>query len=189
MGLFWLFGCGFIKFEHGRFKYVNDHIDTGFKWLPTEHVVQIEFLSRKKYGNHEGGGLYVYWNYADFFLGRSIYSESMHGQSYHVKNLKLTLPEGEYHIKLDRYTGYWHRPRSPFVRSIERVEITPDRGLPIPGKGENSWDMEDDAIYSSTEPTKGRTDEQIVADLRDYVLKQRQRYGGSRDWVPVEEVR
>ena len=60
------------------------------------------------------------------------------------------MPEGKYpaHVKRERRT--WKRPRwfTPLVRGYWDVDV--ESGIPVPGKGENSWDCDDDAIFASS---------------------------------------
>jgi hypothetical protein len=62
----------------------------------------------------------------------------------------ITMPEGKYpaHVKRERRT--WKRPRwfTPLVREYWDVDV--EGGIPVPGKGENSWDCDDDAIFASS---------------------------------------
>jgi hypothetical protein len=72
----------------------------------------------------------------------------------------ITMPEGKYpaHVKRERRT--WKRPRgfTPLVREYWDVDV--ESGIPVPGKGENSWDCDDDAIFASSfsvNKAEGRT--------------------------------
>jgi hypothetical protein len=60
------------------------------------------------------------------------------------------MPEGKYpaHVKRERRT--WKRPRwfTPLVREYWDVDV--ESGIRVPGKGENSWDCDDDAIFASS---------------------------------------
>lgn len=93
----------------------------------------------------------------------------------------IPLPEGEYAAELELFESRWTRPRWPFTRRMRRVEIDLEEPIPIPGKAENSWDIDDDAVYSSVFPAK--TIPEAVNGLRDSVLNTRERYA-TRDWQP-----
>jgi hypothetical protein len=56
--------------------------------------------------------------------------------------------------------------------------------IPVPGKGENAWDMEDDAIHSMG-CVANSVDDAIIK-LLNSVNRDRVRYGGAH-WVPVKE--
>lgn len=178
---FWKLLSVWLTFESSHFKYVMDGTQTGVVWLTESHVIQVQLLDKSGMDSSKPALVSIYWNYRDWLFGRSIYSESQHGASYHVKHTPMVLPEGEYDLAMDFYTSYWHRPRSPFIRSIDRVEVTPSEPVPKPGKGENSWDIDDDATFSSTMPVNGRSVEQIAEDFKADMIKDRERYGG-KNW-------
>ena len=176
-----------VTFETIKLKYRNEPpMDTGITWQPKEHVIKVSLCDQTSMDSSKPSIVSIYWNYRDWLFGRSIHSESSH-RDYALgvkrQDYYLEMPEGRYKMKLDYYTSYWHRPRSPFVRSIERVTITPEKPVPIPGKGENSWDMDEDATHSSTMPVKGRTPEELIADFKQNSMKRRERYGG-KNWLP-----
>lgn len=58
-------------------------------------------------------------------------------------------------------------------------EIDMEQGIPFPGKGENSWDQDDDAIFGFGGATIETAIEHIVADT----LRARARHGGP-NWRP-----
>lgn len=117
----------------------------------------------------------------DWLLGKSRYSRrelSTHMAPY-------TLPEGEYPVKIVLTECTWRRKRWPRVRVIQRAEIEvldQERPIPVPGKGENSYDIDDDALYSLTTPA-ATVDEALTA-LHRSVMRDRERYGGSK-WLPA----
>lgn len=174
-------------FEGKRLKYEMDPISTSFTWDIKQSVIKIELLSKRGWDSSKSAILDVYWNYMDWLFGKTVYSESLPGLGIvgmgYQPSYVMIMPEGEYRVDLKFSTGYWHRPRLPFVKSIQRVEIVPQKPVPIPGKGENSWDMDEDATYSSLEAVNGRAPEQIVADFKIGILARRSKYGG-RDWLP-----
>jgi hypothetical protein len=64
---------------------------------------------------------------------------------------------------------------------MRRANLDIERGVPTPGKGENSWDCGQDATYGLTCPAS--TVEEALASLRASVMRDRERYGG-KDWKP-----
>lgn len=94
----------------------------------------------------------------------------------------VQLPEGDYPVRVVIERRIWGRPRLPWRRR-ERVYATvkSERGLPIPGKGENGWDCDEDAYFSIGTPET--TVAGAVAHATASVLKRRQRYGGL-NWRP-----
>lgn len=92
----------------------------------------------------------------------------------------LNLDAG-YPITARRFVSEWRRSRWPLPRRVMRVEIEIPGGIPIPGKGENGWDCEDDAIYGRTAPatTIEEAARKLVADV-----EQTRRKRGGRGWTP-----
>lgn len=99
----------------------------------------------------------------------------------------VELPEGSYPAVVTTERVRWQRPRWFVAPWMFRSTVEVPGGVPIPGKGENAWDCDDDAIYSST----GSADlvqvqpEQAAERLADSVRQRRQRYASDR-WVPRE---
>jgi hypothetical protein len=95
-------------------------------------------------------------------------------------NVIVNLPEGEYPatVVLKRWTN-----KRPLWRARERCtySIELETPIPVPGKGENSWDLDEDAIYLQSGP--GRSVDDAVADLIESVTRTRTRYGGP-EWLP-----
>lgn len=92
----------------------------------------------------------------------------------------VDMPEKRYpaHYKAERMV--WLRPRLP--RALSRVRLTSTLdvpgGVPVPGKGENSWDCDDDAIFSQS--SSARTEAEALALFRESAMRTRDRYGGRR---------
>lgn len=82
----------------------------------------------------------------------------------------LHLDDG-YEVTARRFVSEWKRPRWPVPRRVMRVEIEIPSGIPIPGKGENGWDCEDDAIFART--TTASSIEEAARTLVADVQRQR----------------
>jgi hypothetical protein len=100
----------------------------------------------------------------------------------------VPMPEGSYRAAAVLEEVRLVRPRWPDEVSYsvkldlsKEQEPTGQAGIPIPGKGENSWDVDDDAIYESS--TSARTFAEAVGELVGSVLARRERHGG-KDWRP-----
>lgn len=113
----------------------------------------------------------------NLFLGRAKYSKY---QS-ETQDVLIVMPEGRYPATITTYIAQWKRPRWPFPQQIRRAEIEINGGIPIPGKGDNSWDCEDNAIFSSTMPAN--SPHEAAQKLFDSVMRERIRYAAA-DWVP-----
>lgn len=93
----------------------------------------------------------------------------------------VPLPERSYpaSFEVERFEGSWTGPlgrRLP-PKVWHRCKVTPETPIPIPGKGENSWDCDDDHVHSTS--VVGRDPERAVGDLVASVLSTRARYGGA----------
>jgi hypothetical protein len=91
---------------------------------------------------------------------------------------KITRYEKSYVGPLGRLRDATLGKRSHFV-----TEIKPGNPVPVPGKGENSYDCGDDAIYSSS--VGGRNVDAAVARLIESALRDRRLYGGQHLSVPA----
>jgi hypothetical protein len=112
----------------------------------------------------------------DVLLGRMRYSE----QVVEERAVIVPMPEGAHaaHAKLLRAS--WKRPRWPFAHELNRVTIDVPEGVPVPGKGENSYDCGPDAIFGTT--VTARTIEDGVGELVASALQTRRRRGARPDY-------
>lgn len=110
---------------------------------------------------------------------------------YRSKNLEqvravVPMPEGGYPATVKINEDTWTRPRWPFAwtRRI-RSEVIPDKPIPFPGKGENSWDCGEDALHS----LYGTYDTPLKAVMAasESVMRSRLRYGGGWNYQPEPE--
>lgn len=99
----------------------------------------------------------------------------------------VPMPEGTYDATVEIQRGTWRRRRLfSLMPKVHRFsyEITPDEPIPVPGKGENSWDCGDDHIHGQSGP--GRTMHEAVSGLVDSAYRQRTQYGGGPTWQPAD---
>ena len=97
----------------------------------------------------------------------------------------IPMPERAYKAKVTLFESTWKRPRW-FPKRVVRADIDcKDDPIPHPGKGENSYDCDDDATFSMTTGPV-RSIEQGIAQMVEYVLVARRKYGG-RNWKPETE--
>ena len=123
-------------------------------------------------------------NLERLFLGNTTYSNQEICSSY----FELKLPERLYigTAKLSRVN--WVRDRFPWLKkSIIRCELNVPEGIPIPGKGENDWDLEDDKSYSFSSELTGSIEDSINKWI-DYTISRRLKHGGE-DWINSLEKR
>lgn len=102
-----------------------------------------------------------------------------------VEPVEVPMPERTYHGVgiLTKTTWGWTKLPRIFDREDLIVEIKMNEGeqVPHPGKGENSWDCDQDATYSSTGPA--RSIEEAIGSFVGSSLRSRRRHGG-RNWRP-----
>lgn len=96
----------------------------------------------------------------------------------------VAMPEGRYQATVTRVDETWKRPRSPRVRKAVAWEVQVEGGIPVPGKGENSWDCDDDAIFSIH--TRGENSMRGATEaMAKSAMGSRSRYA-SLSWSPRE---
>lgn len=118
------------------------------------------------------------WHPLDTFLGRWRYS----CRPLRLERVVIPLPEGAIEGEVKMELATWKRPRWPWPRTMVRATIKPDRAAVVPGKGENSWDCGDDAIYELT--CSAKSPAEAVAAYVTAVLRDRERYGGRNYQAP-----
>lgn len=107
----------------------------------------------------------------DFLLGRDQYSETQIESG----AMQISMAEGKYPATYRLFRSTWKRPRWPWPTHLLRGDMEVEHGIPVPGKGENSWDQEDTAIYSLTCPATTR--EELAEKFVATVLRKRTQYG------------
>lgn len=123
----------------------------------------------------------------DFVLGeQTMEREIVRG----TERVVIPMPEGVYlgNSTIERFT--YRRPRArTLTKTMASVTMDPRedksfRPIPIPGKGESDWNIDEDAIYStSISVDTNATHEDAIAEVVRSVLQKRRRYGG-KNWRP-----
>jgi hypothetical protein len=136
-------------------------------WLP-EHGFEITLLR---------------YDWRDQVVGRK---ERLRSTTVEDRTFALVpMPEGNYPctVTLERET--WGRKRWPWTRTTQtRADIEMHVPVPHPGKGENSWDCDDDALYSMCGPF-GSIGAATTA-VAGSVMRSRERYGNGQAWTPSD---
>ena len=109
----------------------------------------------------------------DILLGKVQYS----CQKLKTETVEIPMPEGTYPATVTMECAKWKRPRWPIAQVRLGADVDIPKGVPIPGKGENSWDCDDDAIFGMS--CAARNPEEAVAKVVESALRTRKRYGGS----------
>jgi len=119
-------------------------------------------------------------NILDALLGRSDYKEC---QMDEVKT-EIGMPEGSYPVRIRKLNCTWKRPRWPWPQRLVRMDIKPtENAIPVPGKGENSWDCGEDASYGSIMPAA--TYDEAIGKFVQGIMRDRTRRAGI-NWRPKE---
>jgi hypothetical protein len=115
----------------------------------------------------------------DLLLGRAKYQAG----APEVTSVLIPMPERAYRATVSLQNDSWKSPLW-FRRIIRRahIEMEPGEQIPVPGKGENSWDCGEDAIYGFTTPARDVA--AAIAAVCESALRDRARYGGGVNWVP-----
>lgn len=114
----------------------------------------------------------------DLLLGRRKYTSEVVEE----RDVEIPMPDANYHAVWRHHRDTWKRPRWPWPMVRDSSEIEIPRGYPVPafaGKGENSWDCDDDGFFSSRGPY--RSPAESVGEYVKSVLRQRERHGSPRE--------
>src|SRR3990167_3283057 len=87
----------------------------------------------------------------------------------------IPMIEGCYPATYKLFVSAWSCPRWPFKRELARITLDVPKGIPMEGKGENSYDCGEDATFGIT--CQASTVEQGIGDLVASVLRDRRKYG------------
>lgn len=121
------------------------------------------------------------WHPLDTILGKTKYASTTLTES----EVMIPMPEGEHTARVTLTQDSWTRPRFPFWpfrKEMQRARVDIPKGIGIPGKGENSWDCGDDAVYGLT--TQASSVEEAIGKVVASALRDRIRYGGSHRFTP-----
>lgn len=98
----------------------------------------------------------------------------------HQHDATLSMPESDYPCSVTMELVRWKRKRwFAFYRHYANVVV--EFPIPIPGKGENGWDCDDDAVYEAS--FNVGSVEEALDKVRSSVLKTRMDRGGL-GWMP-----
>lgn len=116
------------------------------------------------------GSFYV----LDFIFGQTKYTKR--DLTFH--EVMIPMPEGAYPATIQFEECTWKRPRLPWNSSKGiYADIKMKIGIPHEGKGENSWDCGEDALFGMSR--KASTVEEAIAATVQTALKDRRRYNGN----------
>lgn len=121
------------------------------------------------------------WRPLDTLFGRADYTS----RAIRTTNVTIPMPEGTYPATVELTQDTWKRPRAWWTtHRMRRAHIKVENGIPHPGKGENSYDCDEDATYGLT--TEAANEAEAIGAMVATVMRDRQRHGGL-DWQPVKQ--
>lgn len=88
--------------------------------------------------------------------------------------IDIPMPEKSYPATVKMYTAEWRRSRWPFPERIRRADVTPDEPIPHPGKGTESYNLDDDALWSGIYVAE--TPAEAAVKVRESVMWCREHY-------------
>lgn len=95
----------------------------------------------------------------------------------------IGMPEGTYQATARLFLSTWTHSRFGWPRRrIVRCDVQIPVGIAHPGKGENAWDCDDDALFGWCGPAE--TIPEAIGKVVTSVLRDRERYGGY-SWQPA----
>jgi hypothetical protein len=130
-----------------------------------------------------GAGPSHYYNIKDILLGQPAYTPGEGPAELRT----IHLAEGPYVLSLRKSESTWKRPRWPATarsRSYEWAVVSNPEGrtgLPVPGKGENSYDCDEDAVFGGSIPA--RNADEACGRIVGSVMHDRARRAGP-GWTP-----
>lgn len=109
-------------------------------------------------------------------LGRHIYEMEVLEQ----RQVLVPMPEGPYPAEAELRIGIRGRRLWPWKHRTKEYELTLKQGIPFSGKGENSWDCGEDAVFGRSGPAESI--EAAVGALVGDLLDTRRRRGDPERW-------
>ena len=152
--------------------------ETGFRLYGDVLTWHVWHDPMGEWGRNTPWWRYKYLHLTDLICGRSKYSD----ETLDTGDCTIAKPEGKYAATYKVFRSTWKRPRG-FTKTLDRIDIEISKGIPIPGKGENSYDIDDDKTFGVTMPLNGRSIRECCDDVARNALKTRQERE-SLTWIP-----
>lgn len=121
-------------------------------------------------------------NIVDWLLGRQQYSHRVL-EKQDDATVYIEADDRFYDCTVELAEDSWKRPRWPRIQKIVHADVRFVVPVPIPGKGENSWDCGDDAIFSSC--FAAASIPEALEHVKTDVLRRRAKYGGKNWKAPL----
>lgn len=143
-----------------------------------------------------GNGWHYMKDLKELVLGKTLYQESGNPEDTKVERIWIQMPEGSYPALMTTTRVAWKRQlRAKLERlfpdifqseMLYRVNVKLPQGISSPGKGENSWDLDDNRMdETSLGATKTTMHRSVVSKkVSESVMRDRFRHGGGYAFVP-----
>jgi len=98
----------------------------------------------------------------------------------------IAMPEGSYAATIEHTVRTWTRPRWPgYWERVATTNIKVEGGIPVPSKGENAWDLDDDAVLERSFHDVSSIDAltRFVLDIHETRILR-----GGTDWTPTSKT-
>lgn len=155
-------------------KYINFHIHSWGLWLDLWTPLDSWEQGQRSYS----------FDIKDNLMGRMERKEIVLKKT----TLNIPFPEGNYPVEMTLKQATYSRPRKPWVEEKYEVTVNADKagGIPVPGKGESSYDCGDTAVMEASYNCYGFSD--AIREFQATVRRKRERYGSGNDmYVGKEE--
>ncbi len=172
-----MFGCGLFALysSWGRCRQYK-----------AQREIAIDFHNQAMWWNlgaHEDGEAHK-WQRGSFHPLRFLFGKQKVAVVWEktLSDLCVPMPEANYSCTVELKYMQWKRPR--LLWSSHRgmyADVKIPNGVPIPGKGESSWDCGEDAIFALH--SKARTAEEGIGNVVASALESREKHGG-KNWKP-----
>lgn len=133
-------------------------------------------MTYKEYNHWHG--FQVNFHYLNFLLGSERHSERLIGEP--VERMLELHPDTtwlgrSYSLSIQMQEHSWKRPRWFATSRRVRADVKCNPPIPIPGKGESEWDLDDDALHGGL--FNALSPEEAVQAVKRSVIKTREKYG------------
>jgi hypothetical protein len=112
------------------------------------------------------------WQYLHVDLLKLIFGDTKYEtRDLSSEDVEVVMPEASYPATIRMFESTWTWPRFKPQMRVVRADVELKKPIPVPGKGENSWDCGEDGIYGGVYCAS--TSQEAVEAIRASALRQR----------------
>ena len=157
-----------------------EHMTGFYLWDDSFHV-SFHYAGDNCYECQGYKGWYRHWFVNEVIFGRPVYSSREVERGTGLVYLQEGNATVGYPVDVILSDDQWKFPRWPWPKVIRRAEVQSKDGIPIPGKGENSWDCGEDRNYGLITPANSIAE--AIEAMGKSVQERREPHGG-KNWIP-----